>query len=67
MNERDRARRNLNPHAEAIAARFLWGYQYAAQRGGTMDFWDSLTEHQKALCRELVDRVLDAPRAPQKD
>jgi hypothetical protein len=57
MKERERDRRNLNPHAEAIAAMYLWGSQYAAQNGGSMDFWDSLPEGRKRLARELVERV----------
>jgi hypothetical protein len=52
-------------HAEAIAARWLWGDEYSRQRGGQMDFYDSLTPARKALCRELVDAIKDCDaRAP---
>lgn len=49
--------RNLNPHAEATAAMYLWGTEYAAQKGGSMDFWDSLSDHRKSICRDLVAQV----------
>lgn len=55
--ERERDRRNLNPHAEAVAAMYLWGSQYAAQNGGSMDFWDALPEGRKQLARELVELI----------
>ena len=44
-------------HAEAIAARWLWGAEYARQNGGQMDFYDGLSESRKRLCRELVDDI----------
>ena len=52
--------RNLNPHKEARAAMWLFSSRYAAQKGGSMDFWDSLSESDKRLCRELVDEILEA-------
>ena len=45
-------RRNLNPHREARLAMIKWSAQYAAQGGGSMDFWDTLHESKKRLCRE---------------
>jgi hypothetical protein len=59
-------RRNLLPHAEAIAAYHIFGDAYAAQRGGSMDFWDGLDEYRKRTCREFVDMVLSAPRESEK-
>jgi len=44
-------------HAEAVAARWLWGMEYARQSGGQMDFYDSLPESRKRLCREMVDAI----------
>ena len=55
--------RNLHPHAEAILAMTMWGKDYSRQRGGSMDFWDKLTEGHKQLCRETVDRIIKAERA----
>ena len=52
--------RNLNPPAEAIAARFIWGTEYAAQRGGTLDFWEKLSAGRKRICIDLVDAIADA-------
>ncbi|MDB5584829.1 MAG: hypothetical protein JWR80_10005 [Bradyrhizobium sp.] len=62
--EIDRDRRNLNPTAEAYIAMNLWGHEYAhEQRGGSMDFWDSLDEHRKQRCTELARLVRKADRA----
>lgn len=52
MNNRDR--RNLNPHKPAVMAMCLFSRHYAAQNGGSMDFWDSLTVGEQQTCRDLV-------------
>lgn len=52
--EKKRNQRNLNPHAEARLAMFKWGKEYSEQHGGSMDFWDKLSESKKRLCREQV-------------
>lgn len=58
LTEKQRDRRNLNPHAEAIAAMTIWSTDYAfGQRGGCMDFWDSLPDWKKKHCREFVKRI----------
>lgn len=58
MDDRERAARNLNPHAEAIAAMYLWSYEYAhKQRGGSMDFWENLDDRRKRLCKEMVEKI----------
>lgn len=54
-------RRNLNPTAPAVVAMSIWGKRYSEQRGGSMDFWDKLRESEKALCREIAERVQAAP------
>lgn len=59
--EERRARRNLSPHAPARVARALWSNRYAAQNGGSMDFWDSLREPQQQLCREIAEQIRAAP------
>ena len=60
-HEHERARRNLNPHAEARLAMAVWSHEYAhGQRGGSMDFWDSLSPSRKALCVSLLDDILKA-------
>lgn len=53
-------RQNLNPHRPALAAMYVWSFRYAQQRGGSMDFWESLPAHEKDLCRRLVADVLAA-------
>lgn len=50
-------RRNLNPHAEAVLAMTIWGREYAAQNGGSMDFWDSLDDSRKRICADLLKRT----------
>lgn len=61
--DRERARRNLHPHAEARLAMALWGHEYAhEQKGGSMDFWDSRTPSQKRLCCDIVTAILNAEK-----
>lgn len=56
--------RNLNLHAEARVAMVVWSHEYAyEQKGGSMDFWDSRTDGQKATCVGLVDEIRRLPRA----
>ena len=43
-----KALRNLHPHKSARVAILLYHDEYAAQRGGSMDFWDELTEARVA-------------------
>jgi hypothetical protein len=58
MTARDRA--NLNPTQPAVAAMYLWGSRYAAQDGGSMDFWAGLTKSEQRLCRDLVQAIKEA-------
>ena len=66
--ERERNRRNLNPHKAAVIAMSMWGAEYSRQGGGSMDFWDSLSDSRKRICREVLERVEKAPNeeAPRK-
>jgi len=52
--------RNLNPHKAAVAAMWLNGERYAAQSGGSMDFWDGLSESEKNTARRMVDEIYSA-------
>lgn len=56
-------RRNLNPTAPAYAAMALFGYRYSKQKGGSMDFWDSLSDYDKRTCTELAELIRKAPMA----
>lgn len=56
-------KRNLNPTPEAVVAMWLYGQEYSQQIGGSMDFWDKLSEGRKQSCRDIVRRVLEAVRA----
>lgn len=51
------AKRNLNPTAPARIAMTLWCRRYAAQNGGSMDFWDTLSEPEKYQCRMIAEQV----------
>lgn len=64
MSELDR---NLRPHAEAVAARWLFRQQYVRQNCGVMDFWLTLRPYEKRMCREFVDEVMKAPLGRAKD
>jgi hypothetical protein len=66
MKMRERDARNLNPHKSARAAMWLYGHAYAAQSGGSMDFWDSLPEYKKRLCRDMVDAIERADVEPER-
>lgn len=57
LTEAQRAQRNLNAHAQATFARYHWHDRYAAQGGGTMDFWDKLTPEEKAFCSDAVREI----------
>jgi hypothetical protein len=61
VTEKERAQRNLNPHKSALLAMWLWGREYSQQGGGSMDFWDRLSESRKRICRECLDRLQKAP------
>ncbi len=57
----ERHRRNLNPHAEARLAMAIWSHEYAhEQKGGSMDFWDSLSPSRQTICVTVLDDVLKA-------
>ncbi len=57
--------RNLRPTSEAVAAMYLYGAEYAASGGGSMDFWDSLDASRKRHCQELVLKIIEA--VPNRD
>lgn len=63
----DEQTRNLNPHAEARLAMAVWGDEYAAQRGGTMDFWDALSPSRKRWCQEQLSKIVETRRASLKE
>lgn len=49
--------RNLRPHKPARAAMWLWGEEYSKQVGGSMDFWDSLSDSRKDIARSVVSDI----------
>lgn len=58
----DDPRRNLNPIPQAVVAMYLYGAEYAAQQGGSMDFWDRLDGRRKRWCKEISDDVIAAAK-----
>ena len=55
--------RNLNPTPEARVAMITYGKEYAKQKGGSMDFWDSLDEDTKHRCRLVVATLNNLDKA----
>jgi hypothetical protein len=60
QSESARALRNLNPTPEAMAAMWPWSKEYAAQGGGSMDFWDKLPEGRKRLASDCAAAIIKA-------
>jgi hypothetical protein len=61
MKKRDRE--NLNPTPAARAAMYIYGDEYGAQNGGSMDFWESLSPHKRSVCEDAVKDILAAHAA----
>lgn len=61
ITERRRMARNLNPTPEARVAMIIWGTDYAAQGGGSMDFWDAITPDQRRRCKMVVETLSHKP------
>ena len=53
----NRTQRNLNPTPEAIFAMYHWHKEYANQGGGSMDFYDNLSETEKEYCKRAVKAI----------
>ena len=49
--------RNLDPHRPARCAMWLYAEHYKNQKGGSMDFWDRLTELEKDTCRRMAEQI----------
>jgi hypothetical protein len=61
MKKRDRE--NINPTPEAVMAMELWCENYGRQKGGSMDFWEGISEAGKRRCKDAVERILRAAAA----
>lgn len=53
-------RENLNPTPEARFAMYMWPDEYAAQGGGSMDFYWSLDERRQRLCDQAIAEIREA-------
>jgi len=62
----EQAARNLDPHASARAAMWLFGERYAAQRGGSLDFWDTLGAPEKRMARDCAKEIREARPEPNE-
>ena len=49
--------RNLDPHRPARCAMWLFADRYTSQRGGSMDFWDKLSNSDKEKCRRMAEQI----------
>lgn len=56
-----RERRNMNATAPARVAMCIWGQRYSEQRGGAMEFWDTLSEAEKRQCIAAAENIKAAP------
>lgn len=56
----ERHSRNMDAHAPARAASWLFSERYAAQRGGIMDFWDTLDAPERRMARECAKEIREA-------
>lgn len=52
-----REERNLDPHRPARCAMWLYSERYKTQKGGSMDFWDKLSEQEKNTCRRMAEQI----------
>jgi len=52
--------RNLHPIPEAVIAMSIWGKEYSEQRGGSMDFYDALSNGRKHVCADVLDKIKEA-------
>jgi hypothetical protein len=50
--------RNLNPRPNAMFAMYHWPEDYAAQRGGVMDFFDALHPADQKYCNDAVSAIV---------
>jgi len=65
QHEIEREQRNLDPHRPARCAMWLYADRYTSQKGGSMDFWDKLSERDKATCRRMAEQI--ATTRPETD
>ena len=59
--------RNLNPTKEGRIAQILWNKRYVDQRGGVMDFFDSLSIAEKKQCRRIAEELDNLPFGNPKE
>jgi hypothetical protein len=46
---------------EVRVAMIIYGDAYSKQSGGSMDFWDSLGEYNKRICRMVIELFQNTP------
>jgi len=47
---------------EEIVAMWLWGAEYAAQRGGAIEWWEGLSPSRKRSVREFLAQLDEAQK-----
>lgn len=66
LRANERIDRNLNPIPEARLAVVIRGHEYAhKQRGGSMDFRDSIGPSTQKICKDVLRDAVGAMRARQ--
>jgi len=51
----------VTPHKAARAAMWLYSTRYGLTSGSRMEFWNSLSEQERNLCREMVKNIDESP------
>jgi hypothetical protein len=51
----------MKPHKQAVTAMFIYHEQYAAQRSGCIEFWESLSKSEKRVCQDLINLIESRP------
>jgi len=57
MGDADIMKRNLNPTPAAKVAMIIWGKKYSEQRGGSMEFFNALSEDMRNRCELVVTEL----------
>lgn len=52
----------IYPHAEAVAAMYLWADEYGQDTCSAMEFHERLCEARKRLCKDLIDDIFAPDR-----
>lgn len=55
------------PHKAAMLAAFKWSVRYGSKGWGVMEFWHSLDEYERRMCRDAVEQINAAREEHQEE